>query len=118
MTNQKNVWNMSFVYIIWNREKIKCDELGKDDCGSIQQAQRSKRLVYELKRGTKLDGKENIRSKIITWLRSRDCDNIDDRVDADSVKKRSIQEKMLIYFGPKSLVLDSTIMTDGLPLLV
>ena len=73
-------------------KKKKCDELGKDDCGSIQQAQRSQKLVYELKRGTKLDGKENPRSKIITWLRSRDCDEIND--DPEIIQRRSMQEKI------------------------
>ena len=72
-----------------NSEKKKCDELGKDDCGSIQRAQRSKQLVYELKRGTKLDGKENARSKIVTWLRSRDCDIIE--VNA---QQRNIQREI------------------------
>ena len=48
--------------------------------------------MFELKRGTKLDGKENPRSKIITWLRSRDCDEIYD--DPEIIQRRSIQEKI------------------------
>ena len=78
-------------FVIKTDRQKKCDELGKEDCGSIQQAQRSKKLVYELKKGTKLDGKENRHSKMITWLRSRDCDNIDDGTDLDSSKERLIQ---------------------------
>ena len=72
-----------------NQDKQKCDELGKDDCGSIQLAQRSKQLVYELKRGTKLDGRENARSKIVTWLRSRDCDIIE-----VNTRQRNIQREI------------------------
>ena len=37
-----------------------------------------------------MDGKENHRSKMITWLRSRDCDNIDD----DSSKQRLIEREI------------------------
>ena len=77
--------------VIKTDHQKKCDELSKEDCGSIQKAQQSKQLVYELKRGTKLDGKENRRSKMITWLRSRDCDNID---DLDSSKERFIKDKI------------------------
>ena len=65
----------------------------KFEVESGNHAQRSKKLVYELKRGTKLDGKENIRSKMITWLRSRDCDDIND--DPDVILERSIQETIV-----------------------
>ena len=81
--------NFTLEYV--NSAQKKCDELGKDDCGSIQIAQRSQELVYELKRGTKLDGKENPRSKTVTWLRSRDCDTDGNEVNA---QQRNIQREI------------------------
>ena len=73
--------------------KKKCDELGKEDCGSILQMSKLKKIIYELKRGTKLDGRESNEAKIVTWLRSRDCDNID---DSQNLKDRAIQEQIRI----------------------
>ena len=77
------------VFADFDLAKKKCDELGKNDCGSIHQSKRSENLVYELRRGTKLDGKENVQSEISTWLRSRDCDSVD-----PEIMERSIQNEI------------------------